>query len=220
MLWANWSLAAHRAVILMASGLILLWVVGCGSAMVRYRDRISDWVRQAPLPWGVKFVLGCTVLAMVEEAITTTMTNLAPAFGVRVGEAYITASANYFDVVGLHSVVIFVSLFVGWAVILSRFDFSAYSVFVLFGITGTLAEMAYGGPQHVLEFGMWCFVYGLMIWIPARGLPNRLKARKPSWWVYPMAVFVPFLFIPLFPLALVVRAFFPHHPDIHFPPLR
>lgn len=54
--------------------------------------------------WKKKFVVFATVLALIEEAITTTMTNLAPLFGVEIGEAYITASTNYVDVVLFHSV--------------------------------------------------------------------------------------------------------------------
>ena len=51
----------------------------------------------------VKFVLGCCGLPwlLLEEAITTLMTNCAPFLGVSIGQAYITASANYFDVVPL-----------------------------------------------------------------------------------------------------------------------
>jgi hypothetical protein len=64
------------------------------------------------------------------------MTNLAPLFGVKVGQAYITSSTNYLDVVALHSVVMFVPLFVGWAVTLSCYDFSPFAVFLLFGLTG------------------------------------------------------------------------------------
>ena len=60
------------------------------------------------------------------------MTNCAPFFGVPFGQAYITASANYFDVVLYHSVVIFVPLFIGWAVLLWRWRFPPLAVFVLF----------------------------------------------------------------------------------------
>jgi hypothetical protein len=215
----NWPVPRHRAVILMATGLILLWVFGCGSLMHKFRDRISTFVQAVRLDWRLKFVLFCTLLAMLEEAVTTGMTNCAPLFGVHIGQAYITASANYFDVICLHSVVIFISLFVGWAVILSRYDFSPYSVFIIFGITGTLAEMGYGGPQHALEYAMWSFVYGLMIWLPARSIPKERGARSPSWWLYPLAVVLPYLFILLFPLAGVVSLFFPGHPRVHFPPL-
>ena len=163
-------------------------------------------------------MLFATLLALMEEAITTTMTNLAPLFGVKIGEAYITASTNCLDVVALHSVVVFVPMFVGWAVLLWRYDFSPFSVFVLFGLTGTLAEMSFG-PQQALQFGMWIFVYGLMVYLPAYALPAERNARAPRWWHYPIAVFVPFLFIPLIPLPLIKMLLFPNHPDIHFPPI-
>jgi hypothetical protein len=146
------------------------------------------------------------------------MTNLAPLFGFKVGEVYITASANYFDVVALHSVVMFIPMFVGWAVLLWRYDFSPFAVFVLFGLTGTLAEMSFG-PQHALEFGMWIFVYGLMVFLPAYSVPRDRRARTPRWWHYPLAVFIPFLFLPLVPLPLLRGLLFPNHPNIHFPPI-
>jgi hypothetical protein len=217
---ANWSSPTHAAIIKMALGLILLWCCLGGWLMWRFREPISNWVRRSRLDWRIKFVLFCTLLAMVEEAVTTGMTNCAPLFGVKVGEAYITSSANYLDVITFHSVSVFVSLFVGWAVILWRYDFSPFAVFVLFGISGTLAEMAYGGPQHALEYPMWNLVYGLMVWLPARSIPSERKARKPRWWHYPLAVFVPFLFMGLFPLAALIHAANPGHPDPHFPPLR
>ena len=216
----SWPNPVHRAVILMASGLVLLWIAVGGYLMVRFRQPVSEWVCAIRLDWRVKFVLFCTVLSMLEEVVTTSMTNCAPLFGVKVGQAYITASTNYFDVICLHSVVIFVSLFVGWAVLLWRYDFSPFSVFVLFGITGTLGEMSFGGVQHALEFAMWSFVYGLMIWLPARSIPSDRGARKPGWWLYPAAVFIPFIFLVLFPLAGIVSLFFPGHPRMHFPPIQ
>src|SRR5689334_2085053 len=109
---AMWSDPAHRAVIKMAWGLIVLWILVCGGLMVHYARPVAEFVRRIPLKWQVKFVIFCTLLALMEEAITTGMTNLAPVFGVRMGQAYITASANYLDVVALHSVSLFVSFFV------------------------------------------------------------------------------------------------------------
>jgi hypothetical protein len=202
----------------MAWGLIILWIFVGGTLMHRFRETIRAWVLKIRLDWRLKFILFATALALTEEAITTTMTNLAPLFGVKVGEAYITASTNYLDVVGLHSVVVFIPMFVGWAVILWRYDFSPFAVFVLFGLTGTLAEMSFG-PQHALEFGMWIFVYGLMVYLPAYCVPTDRGARCPRWWHYPLAVVVPMLFIPLIPLPLIARLFYPNHPDIHFPPI-
>jgi hypothetical protein len=62
-----------------------------------------------------------------------------------VGAAYITASADYPDAVCLHSVVGFVPMFVAWALMLRRVDFSPNAVFLLFDLTGTLAEAGFGG---------------------------------------------------------------------------
>ena len=102
-----------RAVMDMAWGLILLWVIGAGVIMRIYRDRIRAFILRIEMGWRLKFVVFATLLALIEEAITTTMTNLAPLFGVRVGEAYITASANYLDVILFHSVIIFIPMFIG-----------------------------------------------------------------------------------------------------------
>jgi hypothetical protein len=121
-------------------------------------------------------------------------------------------------VVALHSVVIFVPLFVGWALILSRYGFSPFAVFVLFGLSGTIAETSFGA-NHALEFGLWIFVYGLMVYLPAYCIPAERKIRSPQWWHYPLAVLVPFLFIPVVPLPLLAGLLYPHHPRIHFPPI-
>jgi len=187
--------------------------------MFRFRVPIRVFVCRVPWDWRVKFVLFATTLALLEEAVTTSMTNLAPLFGVKIGEAYITASANYLDVVCLHSVVVFVPMFVGWALILWRYDFSVFSVFLLFGLTGTLAETLSFGPGNLLQAGFWIFVYGLMVYLPAFCIPSERGARPVRWWQYPLAVVVPFLFLPIVPLPLIAGLLFPHHPKIHFPPI-
>jgi len=214
----TWQNARVRATVGMGWGLILIWIVLLGNLMYRFREPIRLAVTGIRLDWRVKFVLFATSLALVEEAITTTMTNLAPLFRAKVGEAYITASTNYLDVIALHSVMIFVPMFVGWAFILWRYDFSPFAVFLLFGLTGTLAEMSFG-LQHALEFGLWIFVYGLMVYLPSYCVPKARNARAPRWWHYPLAVFVPFLFLPLVPLPLIAALFYPNHPRIHFPPI-
>ncbi len=215
----NWSKRGPRAMVLMAWGLILLWIGGCGLSMWRWRDRWCRLADLVPLPWMLKFVLGCIALALLEEAITTLMTNCAPLLGVSIGQAYITASANYFNVVLYHSVVMFVPLLVGWAVLLWRWRFTPFAAFVLFGITGTLAEASAFGPQSLANFGLWIFVYGLMVWLPAHWAPPERSARVPRWWAYPLATIAPFFFMPsLFLLApwLWLTA---KHPPIHFPPI-
>jgi hypothetical protein len=215
----NWQHRNTRAVVGMGWGLIILWIFLGGALMLRFRNPISALVNRAPGDWRLKFVLFATLLALLEEAVTTSMTNLAPLFGVKIGEAYITASANYLDVVALHSVIMFVPMFVGWAVILWRYQFSPFSVFLLFGLTGTMAESLTFGLGHLLEFAFWIFVYGLMVYLPACCIPPERPARTPRWWFYPLAIFIPFLFMPLVPLPLIPALLFPHHPKIHFPPI-
>ena len=211
----NWTHPIGRAVLCMAWGLILLWCIGVGLVSMVFKKHIRCLVGPIPIRWPVKFVLFCTGMALLEEAVTVTMTNLAPVFGVEVGQAYITASANYLDVVCLHSVVVFVPMFICWAVLLRRIDFSALEIMVLFGLTGTLAEMSMAGLQALASVGFWMFVYGLMVYLPAYCLPERAGTRRPRWWHYPVAVFLPFVFV--IPFAGAVH--FLHPIKIHFPPI-
>lgn len=215
----SWQNAAHRAVLGMAWGLILLWIGCCGLAMWHWREALCQLAARVRLPWQAKFVLGCTGLALTEEAITTLMTNCAPLFGVHVGEAYITASANYFDVVLYHSVVVFVPMFIGWAVLLHWWRFSPFAVFLLFGFVGLIAETVSFGLHNLGNLGFWIFVYGLMVWLPAHWLPAERSARTPRWWAYLVAVIVPFLFLPLMGILAPWLWLTPKHPNIHFPPI-
>jgi len=214
-----WHNPIKRAVVGMAWGLILLWVGGCGLAMLCWGNALSAAVRRLPLPWSLKFVLGCTALACIEEAITTLMTNCAPLFGAQVGQAYITASASYFDVILYHSVVVFVPMFVGWALLLRWWRFSPFAVFLLFGTTGLLAETLSFGPQNLGNFAMWIFVYGLMVWLPAHWVPEDRPARKPPRWAYLLAVIFPMLMIPLDVVLAPWLWLTPKHPPIHFAPI-
>jgi hypothetical protein len=204
-----------RAVILMGTGLVVLWVGLCGSLMFLLRNRAQALARSVHVDWRVVFVAMATLLALVEEAITTGMTNLAPLLGVPIGAAYVTASANYLDVVCLHSVVVFVPMFAAWAAMLRRIDFSPNAVFILFGLTGTLAEAGFGGAKAFAEMGMWIFVYGLMVYLPAYCFPAVRGSRPPRWWHYPLAVVLPFAFA--IPVAAVIGAL--HPVRMHFPPI-
>jgi hypothetical protein len=210
---------AH-AEISMGTGLVLLWVFLGGALMFLLRGSIRILVLRIRLPWQVKFVLFATLLAMLEEAVTVGMTNLAPLFGVRIGEAYITASANYWDVVLHHSVVVFVPWFIAWALILKRYNFSPFWVFLLTGLNGLLAETLTFGSQHLGEFGLWIFVYGLMIYLPAFCLPPAAErgAHPPKPWHALLAFLLPFLLS--IPWAVTLHFIFPNHPDIHFPPIQ
>jgi hypothetical protein len=108
--FCTWPNRRVRATVGMGWGLILLWIFLGGTLMRRFREPIRRVLSRIRLDWRVKFILFATVLALAEEAVTTTMTNLAPLFGVRPGEAYITASSNYLDVVAFHGVVVIVPI--------------------------------------------------------------------------------------------------------------
>ena len=202
-----------RAVLLMGSGLVLVWVVLGGLLQRLLRGPARAFLQGVRLDPRIKFVALATALALAEEAVTTTLTNLAPLFGVPYGSAYITASGNYFDVVCLHSVVVFIPMFLAWSLLLQRYDFSPNAVFLLFGLTGLTSEVSFSGTQAFLQFGLWIFVYGLMVWLPAHAFAAGRGARKPPWWMYPAAVFLPVLFA--IPVAVVVGLL--HPVRIHFP---
>jgi len=196
----------QRAVFCMAIGLMLLWIGIGGFLSHHLRCQFRSLAQRLNLPWPLLFVIACTVLALIEEAIATSMTNLAPAFGSNSREAFITASTNYLDVVLGHSVIYFVPMFIAWAWLLKRYNFDSISVLLLFGFTGTLMEMSFSGPQHIAEIGLWMFVYGLMVFLPADAIPpNPREAKTPRFQHYVMAVFLPFLFMILSgpPLVLI-----------------
>ncbi len=191
----------QRAIIKMALGLIGIWCLAGGLAMRLVRDRFSGWARRLPLSWHWRFVLFCTLFALLEEAVTTTMTNLGPWLGAATDVARITVSTNYFKVIST-SVVVFIPWFICWAWLLSRYDFKPLQVTLLFGLTGTLAETLSFGLQNLIQVGMWTFVYGLMVYLPAHSVPAGRDARPARWWHWPLAVFLPFVFI--FPFVAVV----------------
>lgn len=180
-----------RAIFLMADGMIVLWIIVGGSLTPMLRKYLVPRLVAVPIGWRTRFVVFCTIMALIEETITTSMTNCAPHFGSTPEEAHITASTNYFHVVLCHSVILFVFMFIVWAWMLSRWDFSPLKVLLLFGITGSLAEATINSSS--LIGGFWVFVYGLMVYLPACTVPRDRGARPLRWWHYPMAVFLPFL---------------------------
>lgn len=194
--------APTRAIVQMAWGLFILWVILGGALMLGFRERIRQRVLAINTRWQLKFVLFATALALLEELITTTMTNLAPLFGVRMGEAAITASANYFEVIFFHSVIVFIPMFIGWAWLLGRYDFSPNAVFILFGITGTLSEWIAFGATDPISVVFWVFIYGLMIYLPAYSLPPDRPAKRPRFYHAIYAVIFPLLCS--IPVAIVV----------------
>lgn len=210
--------APEVAMVKMVVGLIVLWIVLGGALMYHFRNQVREFIQSLPFDWRVKFVLFATMLALIEEMITVLMTNLAPSFGVKPGEAYITASTNYLDVVLFHSVVVFVPLFIAWAILLSRYDFSPFSVFLLFGLTGIVCEMTISPAGAVLGSAMWIFIYGLMVYLPAYCIPTERSARTVKWYHYLLVIPATFLIaMPLLlPIVYFVTQVLQHPPGAHF----
>ena len=210
---------AH-AIACMVTGLLGVWVWGLGALMLRFRAPVVAWVRAIPMMWQVKFVLFATLLACLEEAITVTLTNLAPLFGSRIGEAYITASTNYFDVIAFHSVVVFIPYFIVLALILTRYAVSPFAVFLGFGVVGTVSEAIFsGGIGPLLMFPIWAFVYGLMVWLPCHSIPSDRSARPAGVGLslaLPVVTFV--LALPMIAPIVYVIAGVLGHPAIDFAP--
>jgi hypothetical protein len=195
----------------MASGLVLFWVLLGGALMYLLRDRIKARWQRLPWDWRLSFFLLATLLAMSEEVVTTLMTNCAPLLGVRLGEAYITASGNYFDVIFCHSVVTFLPAFALWAWLLSRY------AFLCFGIYGNIGEGIFGGFRPA-DIPFWIFVYGLMLYLPAYVFADRRGLRRVTWPQYLMGTAGAMVCV--IPWVLLLKlTFLRHHPDIHFPPI-
>jgi len=87
-----------RAKVAMGLGLIVIWCVLGGVTMRLLRDRLAGWARRIRIPWRVRFVLLCIVMALIEEAVTTSLTNAGPLLGAATDAARITSSTNYLEV--------------------------------------------------------------------------------------------------------------------------
>lgn len=179
----------ERAIILMALGLIAIWVVAGGLLQLRYRDAVRARVLALRGNWQLKFVAFATGLLLLEEVVSTAMTNLAPVLGSARGVAYITASDNYFLVIAFHSASVLFPAYIGWAWLLKRYDFTPHEVFLLYGFLGTTAE-AMLNPTALIA-GFWFFIYGLMIYLPAYSLPRDRGAVRPRGKQYLLTYFVP-----------------------------
>jgi hypothetical protein len=203
----NWGDPIGRAIIGMAMGLIVIWTTILAYLQYRFRDRVQTFIYHKNYPRGIVFVLFCIAMAMLEEAVTTGMTNLArPVFGVSPEDAYITASTNYWEVVLLHSVVAFVPMFVVWSLMLRKYRFHYLWVYLLFGINGTLAESLSFGLENLINIGFWTNVYGLMVFLPAYTYQFREEARNPPKWMYFMALILPLLGgIPIVILLIIIH---------------
>jgi hypothetical protein len=173
------------AIMLMAAALALIWNIIGGAIMFLGRKPVRELISKSRLSRATTFVLFATLLALLEEGVTTTLTNLAPVLGS--AQAFITASRNYFEVVVWHSVIVIAHMFMVWSWLLAKIRFSPGSVFLLFGVNGVLAELLIGGPA-ILMAPFWIFVYGLMIFLPVYSFSTDVANPAPRWYHYPVAI--------------------------------
>lgn len=222
---AMWSLVAihlhdgppaHRAVVWMAGTLLVVWGALGGGISLGLRNPIRQWAQGLHLDWRLTFALMCVAMACLEEAITVSITNLAPLYGVAYGEAYITASGNYLDVILFHSVIVFIPMFIAWAFLLQRYAFTPGWVYILFGLTGVLAETMAFGPQNIAMTGFWVCVYGLVIYLPAYCIPDDRNAVPPRFRHYLFAIFFP----PVCSAPVAFLVMWIHPTTIHFDPIQ
>jgi hypothetical protein len=192
-----------RAILSMGLGLIFIWCIFGGIIMRLSRDRFITWITRFDFNWQFRFVILCIIMALIEEAVTTSLTNAAPLFGALTSAAKITSSTNYFKVIS-GSVVAFIPLFICWVWLLGKYDFRPLEVMLLFGLTGTLAESITFGLQHLKEVGLWTFVYGLMVYLPAYTIPQTRLVKPAKWYLWIMAIFLPIIFIIPFVIYLIV----------------
>lgn len=186
------------AIIKMALGLSFIWIVLWGISQYLLKDKIKGMVSIWKQDWERKFMTMCVVLVLIEEAIATTMTNMATTFWGTPGVAFITASSNYLEVILFHSVIVFIPMFYAWKIILKKYDFRAPTVLLLFGLSWVIAEI-FINPQAAVAW-FWIFIYGCMIALPVYCLPER-GAKKPNLFAYLQALILPTLFA--MPMALV-----------------
>lgn len=164
---ANASVPKNRAIILMGTGLFLFWCLAINLTLWHCRDTFRAWFLRWKAPLFLRFFGFSLALLLIEEAITTTMTNLAPVFGSKVGEAYITGSSNYVDVVLWHSVVALFPSILAWSWLIAKRAVHPNTAYLAWGFQGYLAELSYGGPGQLPAIAFWISVYGPMLYLPA-----------------------------------------------------
>lgn len=206
-----WDTPKDRTIIAMGLSLLIVWVL-IGGLLQRFALQRFLPLLVAPSKSPIlRFGIFATILACLEEAIAVTITNLAPLYGVSIGEAYITASSNYFTVIFFHSVIAFIPMFFVLGYFLKKYAISPFATLLFFGCIGVFAEISFAGPMTALNSPFWILVYGLMVFLPAHGF-TALERKKLPFYLYP-------LLIPVILFAAIATAWIPavlDIPRIHF----
>ncbi len=178
-----------RATIAMGLGLFICWVLIGGYVQLKRRPRLITWLHNTAHRPFRTFFIGALLLALTEEAIATTMTNLGQFFGDTTGTAHITASTNYLDVISFHSVIVFVPMLLTLGLFLRRYAIHPLQAALLWGIVGLIGEFTLAGPQVFINAPFWLFVYGLMVYLPAHAFAST--QRQPlHWYKRPLIIII------------------------------
>lgn len=195
----------ERSAIVMQWGVFLSWVYIIAPLLGRkglpfLKQRLSRFTLG---PKRLFFVFAL-VFALTEEALAVLWNNSVPSFFGQAVEPVLTASTNYFEVILLHSVVVFLPLFLVWAYLLERGKYSPREAYLYFGITGVLAEYIFNpGVLALLAGGFWILIYGSMVYYPARFVFGKEEGGlHVSWRRAVVAVFLPLL--ASVPLAILI----------------
>ena len=183
-----------RATLGMVLGLNLIWTVFLGLLMWKYRVALRNKFHESlSSHLTITFIVLSTLMSMIEEAVTVGMTNTAsPIWGVSPNEAHITASTNYWVVISQHSVIVFIPLFITWGLALKKYNFHPVWVYVLFGLTGSVAEIFTFGQTPIIVL-QWINVYGLMVFLPSYLTYTEDRQKAPEL-MYILMIFIPLLF--------------------------
>ena len=146
--------------------LIIFWVFVCGSLIYLFRNLFWKYYLKISWPFSIRFTVFATIFFLIEEFMAVSINNYF--YPVTKGVVMLTASTNYWEVVSQHSVVIFIPILIIFSLFIKFFKLNPQKSFLYFGIIGTLAEISIGGVMSLLEFAMWIFVYGLMVYLPSR----------------------------------------------------
>ena len=194
------------AIIKMWIWLFIIWWIIWWFFQFALKNIIKKIVHMTPEKWKMKFFVMCVLLVSIEEFIAVIMTNNAENFWWEVGKAYITASSNYFEVIFLHSIIVFLPMFYSWVVLLKKYSFSASQALFFFGVSWIIWEI-FMNPIALISW-FWIFIYWLMIALPVYCLPKR-DVKKPWFFAYIQALVLPTLFsLPAVWIALFLQNIF------------
>ncbi len=192
------------AVVTMALGLLFIWGVVIALIQRRLIHLISP-KHLSKVKFFVLLILAMIGLALMAEVVSTIMTNTAYFWSLSPNEAYITASPNYIEVVTRHSVIVFIPQFLGVSLLHYRYQFKAFTWFILYGLVGYFNEwLAFGSAAAWVSIPFWMIIYGWIVYLPTHVITPMHERIQPKSYHYLLALVLPLLLS--MPWALFVIA--------------